>query len=93
MLTGSSEKMSQLLTTLATSRVLSKAILNFATLIVCVGIVVFQCWKCYLKFEESPQGTHLSMERSEDELFPQITICDAFSSVTYDKSILSECKV
>ena len=41
----------------------------------CLGIVIWQCWRCLEKFLSKPQGTQLSIVNSAGKMCPSITIC------------------
>ena len=63
--------------------------------LICVCIVLWQCYMCVNKYLDKPQGTHLSVVNSAGKMFPSITVCpDAFnSSSVLNASSLSECGI
>ena len=44
-------------------------------LLSCLGIVTWQCWRCYTKFLSMPQATQLSVVSSAGNMFPIATVC------------------
>ena len=58
--------------------------------LLCLGIVIWQCWRCLEKFLSKPQGTQLSIVNSAGEMFPSVTVCRAFLN---NLTILSNCGI
>ena len=56
----------------------------------CLGIVIWQCWRCMEKFLSKPQLTQLSIVNSAGNLFPSITVCPAKSN---NSTIFSDCGI
>ena len=56
----------------------------------CLGIVIWQCWRCLEKFLSKPQVTQLSIVNPAGKMFPSITVCRAFLN---NLTILSNCGI
>ena len=56
----------------------------------CLGIVIWQCWRCLEKFLSKPQVTQLSIVNSAGKIFPSITVCRAYLQ---NLTILSNCGI
>ena len=63
----------------------------------CLGIVIWQCWKCCIKFQSKPQGTKLSIVNSAGNKFPSVTFCPypnpKKENTVYNSTILSNCGI
>lgn len=57
----------------------AKSFLNFTLKhfikLACLFFVVFQGYKCFKKYSDFPQGTHVSFKRASSYPYPDITIC------------------
>ena len=56
----------------------------------CLGIVIWQCWRCLEKFLSKPQVTQLSIVNPAGEMFPSVTVWRAFPN---NFTILSNCGI
>ena len=45
---------------------------------VCLGFVIWQTMKCMTRYIEKPKGTEISMKKSANLPFPDVTICGSF---------------
>ena len=52
--------------------------LKFSVNGLCIAFVISQTLKCMTKFMQQPQGTTISMEKSSNVSFPDITVCGMF---------------
>ena len=60
--------------------------------LLCLGVVLWQCWKCGTKFVRKPKGTHISVIKPT--MFPSVTICpQPFTNTTLNTTTLSKCGI
>ena len=67
-----------------------KQIFRTLVFLCCLGIVIWQCWRCLEKFLSRPQGTQLTIVKSAGKMFPSVTVCPATSN---NSTLLSVCNI
>ena len=72
--------------------ILFEHLFNLSIFLTCIGVVTWQCMKCFNKFISKPKGTHVSiMNTASGILFPSISVCPNPIEGILKSEILNEC--